>query len=107
CRAMHQALRLAWGLVQVSNPGVAGMVRVDSEVYRALQLLVRTDVAKGFTLRKRATSLDLQGCDCHTVPPSPSPPSVPGERRLAKGRGRGFECSVAHMIGATTPGGTR
>jgi hypothetical protein len=36
CRAPHQAMRIPWGELQVSDSGVAGMVRVDSEVHRAI-----------------------------------------------------------------------
>src|SRR5262249_481949 len=43
CPASHQAMGIPWGESQVSDPSVAGMVRVDSEVYRAIQLFVWAD----------------------------------------------------------------
>ena len=45
------------------------MIRVDGEVYRALQLLVGADVAKGNTLRKGTACLNLQSCNRHVAPP--------------------------------------
>jgi hypothetical protein len=56
---MHQAMGISWGALQVSNPGVAGMMRINRAVHGAVQLLVGADVTKGFTLRKGATGLDL------------------------------------------------
>ena len=70
-RAMHQALRIAWGALQVSDAGVAGMVRVDRAVYCAIQLLVGANVTKGLLWRKGAAGLDLQGCYRHVTPPFP------------------------------------
>jgi len=56
---MHQAMGIPWGALQVSDPDVAGMMRVNRAVYGAIQLLVGANVTKGFTLRKGATSLEL------------------------------------------------
>jgi hypothetical protein len=36
CPAPHQAMRIPWGELQISNPSIAGMGRVDSEVHRAI-----------------------------------------------------------------------
>jgi hypothetical protein len=68
-RATHQAMCIPRGEVQVSDPDVAGMVRVDSEVHRAIQLFVWADITKGYALRKGAAGLDLKGCDRHRAPP--------------------------------------
>jgi len=57
--APHQAMRIPWGELQVSDPGVAEMVRVDSEVHRTIQLFVWADVTKSCTLRKGAAGLDF------------------------------------------------
>ena len=59
CRTTHQAMRIPWGALQVSDTCVGGMVRVDSEVHRAIQLLVGTYGSKGFTVCKGAAGLDL------------------------------------------------
>src|SRR5262245_20329501 len=69
CRTRHQALRIPWGALQVSDPSVAGMVRVDREVHRAVQLLIGSYVTKSFPLHKGATGLDLEGCDRNGAPP--------------------------------------
>jgi hypothetical protein len=70
CPAPHQAMRIPWGELQISNTGMAGMVRVNSEVHCAIQLFVWADITKGCALRKGAAGLDLQGCDRHIEPPS-------------------------------------
>jgi hypothetical protein len=59
CPAPHQAMCIPWGELQVSDSGVTGMVRSDSEVHRAIQLFVWADVTKSCTLRKGAAGLDL------------------------------------------------
>ena len=40
CRALHQSLSIPWGEFQVGDPGITGMVRVDSEVHGAIELFV-------------------------------------------------------------------
>src|SRR5215471_16962368 len=59
CRVMHQAMGIPWGTLQISDPGVAGMMRVDRAVHSAVQLLIGSYVTKSFPLRKGATGLDL------------------------------------------------
>jgi hypothetical protein len=58
CRATHQPLRIPWGEFQVRDAGIAGMVRVDSEVHSTIQLLVGTYVAKSCFLSKGAAGPD-------------------------------------------------
>jgi hypothetical protein len=47
-QADNAALCIPWSAWQISDPGVVGMVRVDSDVHRALHLLVWPDVARGY-----------------------------------------------------------
>jgi hypothetical protein len=58
-RALHQALGIAWGTLQVSNRGIAGVVRIDSDVHGAVELFVGASVAKGNALRKGTAGLDV------------------------------------------------
>jgi hypothetical protein len=89
CHALHQALRIPWGELQVSNPGVAGMVWVDRDMHRTLQELIGADITKGSALCKGAAGDDLQVCYCHVIPPFSSPIAVPRARGVAEGRGEG------------------
>jgi hypothetical protein len=66
---MYETAAVAGSQLQVRNETVGGVVGINREVDRAVQLLVWTDLSERFLLRKGPSRRDQQLGDCHRAPP--------------------------------------